>query len=808
MTFIGKNDVREMKGYHEKKGCRLLAALMVLTVVLGMLPLAGSNTVEAAQPEDAQQKNQVVHEGATLYYSESGALLDGSGGVPDNYAVSVTKTLAQAVDGQGNPLENEFKVDLSVSTKTDYTNMQGGGDSALLIVLDLSSSMESECAECGRKVVPQQGGNIRHPFYAVPAHANALINLGGGNDDIIERPSGGDSTVYYCITDKNGNATTDKFNEEGTAVNIDSPCTLCGKDFYQHKTKGNAITDTEPKWYCETGTDGEWAQTLFNATGEAGANDDALCSACGKTFGQHKLQHKFASRLMKAEQELEQFINAYAKDAGSAKRDLAIISYSGPVSWVKEIKAPTSGPSISTFSQTSGGEKYTMPINANISVPWNNVANGDWQGFAFSDIAYEGYHGSTDTQAGLKLALDMLQGRAWNYEDGSYYSKSTITPEQTAVVWVTDGMPTPTDGDTAYPYPSNYTKKGAAFQNPDYPGDPGNFIDILSAPKGFGMEYKSSGAYLASHAGQMPLFANKDMSIVLKNVANYGYRIRETGASFYTIGFLSGLLEDLYTLSESMEDSFYPYDLLHGYLATFSTQYYKAPASELLGASYQDIIQRMKVTAPNNVKDILPAYLSVTGFNGDSKGAVLGNGSIQWNLSGRAPDGAADKDGRYSYSISYNMKLDTASIDLTGSQPVNKTAPVFSYAVSDGNGAETKGQVAFPVPEVKAFSADFLFTKVDPTGKYIGKVGGEGGTFRLALQDREYTWCETNVTNDNEGKVLFSDLPSGQTYELQETKAPAQPEADGGGDGKLLHARGCAGVCPGGKRLSQGDAYI
>lgn len=80
---------------------------------------------------------QIVTQGETLYYDSNGNLVAVSPVLGENSVVSVSKTVA------GTNTENEFEVNLEVKTTVDISDVTISDDAAVVLVLDMSSSMGS-----------------------------------------------------------------------------------------------------------------------------------------------------------------------------------------------------------------------------------------------------------------------------------------------------------------------------------------------------------------------------------------------------------------------------------------------------------------------------------------------------------------------------------------------------------------------------------------------------------------------------------------------------------------------------------------
>jgi len=119
-----------MRTFMEKG--RTLSLLLSALLVLCLLPGAAFGA-----------EDQIVsgRSAATRYYDDSGRQIaepydPGS----YDYAVTLTKSVTDTVDGEKLP-ENEFEITLDVKTTVDVSTIEISPDAAVVLVLDMSSSM-------------------------------------------------------------------------------------------------------------------------------------------------------------------------------------------------------------------------------------------------------------------------------------------------------------------------------------------------------------------------------------------------------------------------------------------------------------------------------------------------------------------------------------------------------------------------------------------------------------------------------------------------------------------------------------------
>lgn len=118
-----------------KKLKRTLALLLSTIMILGLLPVSAFAAFD-------NTRQQIVNTGGTNYYSNTGEPQQKK---DDSTAVEVTKEVSPHKDGA----ENHFTIDLSVTTNQHVEEIHYSEDSAVVLVLDVSGSMNA-CAECGK----------------------------------------------------------------------------------------------------------------------------------------------------------------------------------------------------------------------------------------------------------------------------------------------------------------------------------------------------------------------------------------------------------------------------------------------------------------------------------------------------------------------------------------------------------------------------------------------------------------------------------------------------------------------------------
>lgn len=188
---------------------------------------------------------------------------------------------------------------------------------------------------------------------------------------------------------------------------------------------------------------------------------------------------------------------------------------------------------------------------------------------------------------------------------------------------------------------------------------------------------------------------------------------------------------------------------------------YPADSVDALNAAFRTILNTIKkesvgttvVTAVNNMigEDDLKDVYSFVQFNDDANGAVAKGNSVEWDLGdATAVDGT--------YHLSYRVWMGTETSGFQAGKAYSLGEATLSYKMTGDESAKT---AEFPKISAKGYLADLSFTKVDDENAPLS-----GATFEL-LSVPTYT-----ETSDENGKVEFSNIASGYTYTLSETKAP------------------------------------
>ena len=201
-----------------------------------------------------------------------------------------------------------------------------------------------------------------------------------------------------------------------------------------------------------------------------------------------------------------------------------------------------------------------------------------------------------------------------------------------------------------------------------------------------------------------------------------------------------------------------------------------ADGSDLL-ENFQSIMTQIALsTKAFIVKDEMGQYMTSAAIQPDGtiyNDASVSDNTLTWRILFSEEDGTSDyrenEDGTItgylSYTLKYKVTLDNLqSQDIELDQTEVNSNATLTYAVQKEDGT-WYGDVktgAFAVPKVKSHYGNLTFTKKGSDGKTLENV-----TFTLTTEDKP-DWSMT-VTSDKDGKVSFTNIPSGHTYTLTET---------------------------------------
>ena len=204
---------------------------------------------------------------------------------------------------------------------------------------------------------------------------------------------------------------------------------------------------------------------------------------------------------------------------------------------------------------------------------------------------------------------------------------------------------------------------------------------------------------------------------------------------------------------------------------------FKANSIDALNTAFKAIINTIQhetvgttvVTAVNNEvgEGALTDLYNFVKFNGDANGAAANNNQVTWDLSKATPE-ASTANNEKTYHLSYQVWMGTETQGFEEETPYSLGAATLSFRVNDG---ESKS-VAFPYVAAKGYLGKLNFTKVERVDNEFAPLAS--AEFKLTIAEGS-TFGHTRPlegTSNDKGAVAISNIPSGYTYTLSETKAP------------------------------------
>ena len=175
------------------------------------------------------------------------------------------------------------------------------------------------------------------------------------------------------------------------------------------------------------------------------------------------------------------------------------------------------------------------------------------------------------------------------------------------------------------------------------------------------------------------------------------------------------------------------------------------------------------------------------GETNQSDTATITNNKINWDLKDSTYTTTEEENTTYYfYSIKYRVRIEN-ELDSFRTEKIYKTNGVtkLTYVTRNNGVLSENKEVEFPIPSVVAYLGEFSFTKKSASFDVIESGILAGAEFTLT----HHKDCPCMVESDTnhihmpetqsykavsgtDGKVTFTNIPSGHDYLLKETKAP------------------------------------
>ena len=404
-------------------------------------------------------------------------------------------------------------------------------------------------------------------------------------------------------------------------------------------------------------------------------------------------------------------------------------------------------------------------------------------------INASGYNGShsrfTNIEAGLKLAQDMLSGAA---------------NQNKFIIFLSDGFPTTYISSGYFGY-DPYDSAGERFRD-----------HVLNKPCAYGTSYSDEAAIRAGNMAHSIKGSGTTIFSVGVDVGGQTiqqYIAQSEKANGFSVVDRTGTT---YEIGDATSTEAYK-NWLRGSIG--SGYYYDSTNAEGLKSAYNEIFQKIKETTQigseadwvasdplpvsGNVQDVEfislydKAYVqrgeTLSGEHTENaeNTAKFENNAIHWDLKNSGYTSWNESGGKtiYTYELVYRVRLENKKSDFVEKNiyPTNGTTTLTYRVVSTESGSRT-GTIDFPIPSVQGYLGELEFTKMDNRGNAL-----PGAVFTLSHDNAKCPVCRGDTTSVNvpeqtatsgaDGKVKFTNIPSGHTYVLKETTVPAGYAANG-----------------------------
>ncbi|MBS6166333.1 MAG: VWA domain-containing protein, partial [Firmicutes bacterium] len=248
-------------------------------------------------------------------------------------------------------------------------------------------------------------------------------------------------------------------------------------------------------------------------------------------------------------------------------------------------------------------------------------------------------------------------------------------------------------------------------------------------------------------------------------------QIREKGAKLYTVSYKSGSIENKKVNGQTIDN----------WLGSFADQHFQSNDDISLGLENiaQIIVNQAKAWI---LTDPMGEYIQfglnegITRVTNETQNIVRNprkyntdTNTLIWDLKN---DSLYEKEtiGNvtwYTYTLTYSVTLNNLKEGFSQNQNYDTNGTTkLTYMVRDGKGdlEPELYETELAVPQVKGFVGSLEFTKVNAEKQPL-----KGAEFTLKVDDGNW---QKKVASDNDGKISFTDIPSGHVYTLTETEAP------------------------------------
>lgn len=489
------------------------------------------------------------------------------------------------------------------------------------------------------------------------------------------------------------------------------------------------------------------------------------------------------SRFEQAMEATKQFITDYAASSKGAPvpRELAIVTFN------------TNAQVQQTLIDCAHTNVTANSICNSVETKINNLV-GDLGEYNESNTRF------TNIEAGLRLAQNIL---------------NQSSTENQYIILLTDGMPT------------TYSKKHNNTSTTKITG----YDPVMETEAGTVGE---DGVFYDTKTGYYCLSGVNYSDVAAKYAENRAKKIKDSGISIYSVGISIGahkvsdfIRNNAYGIGstvdynsgkalviESSDSNKYSNAYKNWLYNEIGSKYYAdGNNTTAMTSAFDDILDVMHETSKEYVveawKTADPMNSSAsTSKNVEFLSFFAKDGSFVTELNGSAGEGKENKasfdngtdeiswilpesgyissvnanETTYTYQLKYRIRLKNEAEDFVPNTPIETNGETtLSYMVND-NGKITVKTINYSIPTVEGYLGGFSFNKIDDSGRNISV---EGAKFALKHSDTCTTCVKLDAfddrvtidtmtsTSDADGKVSFTNIPSGHEYVLSETNAPA-----------------------------------
>lgn len=395
----------------------------------------------------------------------------------------------------------------------------------------------------------------------------------------------------------------------------------------------------------------------------------------------------------------------------------------------------------------------------------------------------------TNIEAGLKKARDMLDG---------------ASNENKYIIFLSDGFPTTYISSDYYGY-DPYCLSGT-------PGNDGVFYDMVTKKYcRYGTSYSDKAAIRARNMAAS--IKNSGATIFSIGVDVGGQTIQQyvkqsEEASGFSVVDRSGTN---YEIGDASSKESYKNWLRN---SIGSGYYYDSTNTEGLMSAYNQIFQEIENIHKQEsqaiwvAQDPMPIsegvghveFIGLYDKSGTLYGRTLagenklnaentasydaGKKAISWDLKQSGYSTTVEGSRTiYHYAMTYRVRLcnEEGGFEENKEYDTNGETSLTYRTIVNNNGNETMSgpkTITYPIPSVKGYLAELSFTKTDDDDNPI-----EGIEFRLSHNTANCPICrgdgtavsinDYTATSGKDGRVTFTNIPSGHKYELSEVETPS-----------------------------------